>query len=400
VALWATAAADAAGPGFSAVLGGSGQDYAAAVATDAQGNAYIAGLTYSPDFPVTAGAFQTKLAGNGSLANPSAIASDAFVAKLASDGTVLWCTFLGGSANDYATGVGVDAAGNVLVTGWTRSFDFPMANALQRAFNTGASPYGWDAFVSKLDPTGSKLLYSTFLGGPNDDGAYGLAVDAVGNAYVTGSVGDAAGFTGFASTASGFGIFITKLNPQGGLVYSYFHPYGSFAAYAGAAAIAVDSTGAAYVAASASPYYPVATTQSFGPPGTMDALVFKISPDGSQKIYEVTLGGSAAAEGFAVAVDHTGAAYVAGITTSVDFPLLRPIQTWVRARCGRAPMAASLGRPWTIFPSRFRRRWRSTPPRPTRSTRPPAMPASSKAWTAASPGTRPATASPAPIRRC
>jgi uncharacterized protein (TIGR03437 family) len=332
VALWATTVGYAAGPGFSAVLGGSGQDYAAAVASDAQGNTYVAGLTYSPDFPVTAGAFQSKLAGNGSLANPYAIASDAFVAKFAPNGTLLWSTFLGGSADDYATGVGVDAAGNVLVCGWTRSFDFPVSNAIQGKFNGGASPYRWDAFVTKLDPTGSKLIYSTFLGGPDDDGAYGLAVDASGNAYVTGPVGDAAGFTGFSSSATGFGVFVTKLNPQGALVYSFFHPHGSFAGIAAASAIAVDSTGAAYVAGSASPYYPVSTTQTFGPPGNLEALVFKLSPDGSRRIYEVTLGGSGDAEGMAIAVDHSGAAYVAGITTSVDFPLLRPLQSNMGAR--------------------------------------------------------------------
>lgn len=139
-------------------MGGSGQDYAAAVASDAAGNTYIAGLTYSPDLRVTAGAFQTRLAGNWSLAVPNSIASDAFVAKFAPDGTLLWSTFLGGGGDDYATGVGVDAAGNVLVAGWTRSIDFPVLHAVQGAFNNGVSPYGWDAFVTKLDPTGSKLV--------------------------------------------------------------------------------------------------------------------------------------------------------------------------------------------------------------------------------------------------
>lgn len=126
VALCTTA--HAAGTNFAAVLGGSGQDYAASVASDASGNTYIAGLTYSPDFPVTAGAFQTTIGGNGTLANPNSIASDAFVAKFGPSGTLLWCTFLGGSADDYATGVGVDASGNVVVTGWTRSLDFPVLN--------------------------------------------------------------------------------------------------------------------------------------------------------------------------------------------------------------------------------------------------------------------------------
>jgi len=313
-------------------MGGSGQDYAAAVASDAAGNTYIAGLTYSPDLRVTAGAFQTRLAGNWSLAVPNSIASDAFVAKFAPDGTLLWSTFLGGGGDDYATGVGVDAAGNVLVAGWTRSIDFPVLHAVQGAFNNGVSPYGWDAFVTKLDPTGSKLVYSTFLGGPNDDGAYGLAVDASGNAYVTGSVQVAAGFTGFNSSATGFGIFVSKLDPQGALVYSYFHPYGSFAGIAAAGAIAVDAAGSAYIAGTASSYYPVSPTKTFGPRGYSQALVFKLSPDGSQKIYETTLGGSVDAEGMAIAVDRTGAAYVAGITTSVDFPLVHPLESNMGAR--------------------------------------------------------------------
>src|SRR5580698_10292605 len=174
--------AHAAGTNFAVVFGGSGQDYAASVASDSAGNTYVAGLTYSPDLQVTPSAFQTTIGGNGTLANPNSIASDAFVAKFAPDGTLIWSTFLGGSADDYATGVGVDAAGYVLVTGWTRSLDFPVLNAAQ-ATNKG----GWDAFVAKLDPTGSKLIYSTYLGSPSDDGAYALALDSSGNAYVTGS---------------------------------------------------------------------------------------------------------------------------------------------------------------------------------------------------------------------
>ena len=162
VAIVITTMAHAAGPGFSAVLGGSGQDYAASVASDAAGNTYVAGLTYSPDLHVTAGAFQTKLAGNGSLANPNAIASDAFVAKFAPDGKLLWSTFLGGSADDRATGVGVDAAGNVIVVGWTRSFDFPVFHAAQSSMNNGVSPYRWDAFVTKLDPTGESCSIPLF----------------------------------------------------------------------------------------------------------------------------------------------------------------------------------------------------------------------------------------------
>ena len=234
VALWAIATANAAGPNFSAILGGSGQDYAAAVATDAQGNVYVAGLTYSPDFRVTAAALQSKIGSVG--------ASDAFVAKFAPDGTLLWSTYLGGCCDDWATGVAVDAAGNVLVTGWTRSADFPVLHAVQGTLNNGVSPARYDAFVAKLDPTGSKLLYSTFLGGSGDDGAYGLAVDAAGNAYVAGNVQSSASFPGMKSTPDVNGIFVSKLDPNGALVYSFLHPYGS------AAGIAVDSAGSAYVA--------------------------------------------------------------------------------------------------------------------------------------------------------
>src|SRR5664279_6471985 len=129
VALWTIAAAHAAGPSWNAILGGAGQDYAASVATDSQGNVYVAGLTYSPDFPTTAAALQPKIGGVG--------ASDAFVSKFAPDGTLRWATFLGGSGDDWATGIAVDSAGNILVTGWTRSADFPTLHALQPTLNNG-----------------------------------------------------------------------------------------------------------------------------------------------------------------------------------------------------------------------------------------------------------------------
>jgi uncharacterized protein (TIGR03437 family) len=321
----------AAGVNFAAVFGGSGQDYAASVASDSAGNTYIAGLTYSPDLQVTAGAFQTHIGGNGSLANPSSIAADAFVAKFGPDGTLLWSTFLGGSGDDYANGVAVDSSGNVLVTGWTRSTDFPVLNALQQTLNNGVSPFRWDAFVTKLDAGGGKLVYSTYLGGPDDDGAHGLAVDAGGNAYVTGSLLVAAGFTGFSNSASGFGAFVTKIGPQGALAYSFFHPNVSFAQLP-AAGIAVDSAGSAYVTGTAASAFPVAATHTFGPQGRSDALVFKLSPDGSKIVYETTLGGSVDADGLAIALDSTGAAYIGGVTTSVDFPLVIPVQSTMGAR--------------------------------------------------------------------
>ena len=137
----------AAGPIFSAILGGSGQDFATSVASDAQGNVYVVGLTYSPDFPVTTGAVQTKFGGT----------CDAFVAKLGPDGKPIWSTYLGGILDDWATGVALDSAGNVLVTGYTRSPNFPLVNPIQATYNNGASD-DYDAFVAKLDPNGTKQI--------------------------------------------------------------------------------------------------------------------------------------------------------------------------------------------------------------------------------------------------
>ena len=306
----------ATGTDFSAILGGAGQDYATSVATDPQGNIYVAGLTYSPDFPVTQGAVQTKFGGT----------SDAFVAKLSSDGKLIWATYLGGILDDWATGVALDSAGNVLVTGYTRSANFPIANAAQGVLDNGASPDNYDAFVAKLSPDGAKLFYSTFLGGSMDDAASGIAVDSGGNAYVAVSVGSAAGFPGIKNGPANFGIVVTKLDPQGALVYSLFHLYGT------AAAIAVDAAGSAYIAGTASSALPSSATHTFGTPGSTEALIFKISPDGSNKVYETTLGGSSQANAAAIAVDSTGQAYVAGSTSSVDFPLLHPFQNSLGAR--------------------------------------------------------------------
>jgi uncharacterized protein (TIGR03437 family) len=305
----------AAGPVFATLLGGSGQDFATSLASDAQGNVYVAGLTYSPDFRVTTGAVQTKFGGT----------CDAFVAKLGPDGKVIWSTYLGGILDDWATGVALDSAGNVLVTGYTRSGNFPLVNAVKSTLNN-VNLDDYDAFVAKLDPNGTKLLYSTFLGGVGDDGAAGIAADAAGNAYVAVTVQSAAGFPGTRNAPDGGGIVVSKLNPQGALIYSFYHPYGT------AGGIAVDAAGGAYVTGTAYSFNPSSATQSFGTAGTAQAMVFKISPDGSKKIYETTLGGSVRADGTAITVDAAGEVYVTGSTSSVDFPLVHPLQSTPGAR--------------------------------------------------------------------
>ncbi|TMI08125.1 MAG: hypothetical protein E6H40_12740 [Betaproteobacteria bacterium] len=165
---------------YSTYLGGSSGDEGFGIAVDAAGSAYVTGGTGSADFPTTAGAFQTTYGGG-----------DAFVTKLNATGTALvYSTYLGGSGNDYGSGIAVDAAGSAYVSGSTSSTDFPTANPSQAAYGGGVAEGGGttgaDAFVSKLDATGSALLYSTYLGGSSNEYGRGIAVDAAGAAYVTG----------------------------------------------------------------------------------------------------------------------------------------------------------------------------------------------------------------------
>ena len=307
--------AHAAGPIFSATLGGSGQDFALAVSSDSQGNTYVAGLTYSPDFPVTPQAVQTKF---GQTCNT-------FVTKLSPDGKVIWSTYLGGILDDWATGGAVDSAGNVLVAGYTRSANFPLANVIESMYNNGDPDNdNYDAFVAKLSPDGSKLVYSTFLGGVGVDGANGIAVDAAGNAYVA-VTGYDSGFPGIPNGSNQGGIIVSKLDPKGGLIYSFFHPSGL------AAGIALDAAGSVYVAGTANPGIS-GINQIFSTPGNGQAMAFKLSPDGTKKIWETRLGGSVRADAEAIGVDSSGAVYVAGTTSSADFPLVRPLQSTTGAR--------------------------------------------------------------------
>ena len=163
---------------WSTYLGGSGDDVGYGIAVDAAGNAYVTGCTDSSNFPTTAGACDTTYNGGS---------SDVFVAKLNASGSgLVYSTYLGGSGHDdYGSGIAVDAAGNAYVTGYTYSSDFPTtAGALDRTYNGGG-----DVFVAKLNASGSGLVYSTYLGEAavsTSRHGHGIAVDAAGNAYVTG----------------------------------------------------------------------------------------------------------------------------------------------------------------------------------------------------------------------
>ena len=313
----------------STTLGGSGSDIGYSVAVDPAGNTYVTGATESADFP-TAGPFQ------GALSQaPSGPSTDVFVTKISPDGsTVLWSTYLGGKGRDTGYSIALGPNGSVYVAGVTESPDFPTRHAAQGTYGGGPS----DAFVARLSADGSALDWSTFLGGDQTDQARGLAVDQAGNAYVTGSTGSV-NFPAVNEVQSGVprpddvDAFVTKVAANGAS-FAYSTRLGGSNDDHGLA-IAVDSTGAAYVTGDTlSPGFPTVRPLQAASGGSAsgvagsfpDAFVAKLNPAGSALIYSTFLGGSDFDQGSAIAVDARGAAYVAGSTTSKDFPAVSALQ--------------------------------------------------------------------------
>lgn len=311
---------------YSTYLGGSIADQVQAIAVDSTGAVYVAGVSASPDFPLV-GAYQKT---NKPAASS---ATSAFVAKVNAAGTALvWSTYLGGSGvtlpvssyatatcgmtytstgsietcGDAASGIAVDASGNVYVTGAAHSTDFPLVNAYQKT-NEAAAAYATNAFVAKLNATGSALTWSTYLGG---SGRAVTVSEGGDNSSVTCSVGT--------STSSGSNATCGD----------------------GANAIALDASGNVYVTGqAASLNFPVVNAlqaQNLEP--TQTAFVTKIKADGSALMYSTYLGGSDANNAWsnylygvgdtsqAIAVDAAGEAYVAGLSLAADFPVVNAIQ--------------------------------------------------------------------------
>ena len=302
---------------YSTYLGGTGEDTSAGIAVDTRGNAYVAGTTSSTDFPTTAGAFQTACAGSGTCA-------DAFVAKLNRDGSgLIYSTYVGGSSGDAGWAVAVDDNGSAYIRGATGSVDFPTTNG---AFQTAAAG-DIDVFVAKLNPAGSGLIYSTYLGGDgqDDDLGGGIAVDRRGNAYVTGHTKSLNFPTtpGASQPAYGGGLwdaFVTKLDPTGSsLVYS---TYLGGTGFDQAFAIAVGRNGDAYVTGrTTSTDFPAVNAFQGAYRGSFDGFVTKIDATGSFLDYSTYLGGSSGEEANGIAVDRFGNAHVTGVTNSNDFPI-------------------------------------------------------------------------------
>jgi hypothetical protein len=302
---------------YSTYLGGSGfEDGASSIAVDAAGNAYVTGDTGSTDFP-TAHPMQPTYGGGD---------YDAYVAKLNAAGSALiYSTYLGGGATDVGNGIAVDAAGNAYVTGYTYSTDFPTAHPLQSAYGGGDA----DAFVVKLNAAGSALVYSTYLGGSSGELGSGIAVDAAGNAYVTGYTTSRNFPTAHPLQPANGGdhdAYVAKLNAAGSaLVYS---TYLGGSGGDGGADIAVDAAGNAYITGSTdSTDFPTSHPVQPASGGDGDAFVAKVNAAGSALVYSTYLGGSGGDVGADIAVDAAGNAYVTGWTTSTDFPTanaLRP----------------------------------------------------------------------------
>jgi hypothetical protein len=299
---------------YSTYLGSTGADLGLAIAVDSSGSAYIAGGTSSTMFPVL-NAFQSDY-GLG--------AQNAFISKLKSNGSgLVYSTYLGGDDNDSATGIAVDSSGSAYVTGFATSTNFPTLNPLQ-----GALEGLVNAFVAKLSSSGSALVYSTFLGGSASDLGAGIAIDSSGNAYITGSATstDFPTKSPFQSALAGRqNAFVSEMNSSGSaLVFSTY--LGGSAADQGVA-ISVGSGGTAYVSGTAtSTNFPTQAPLQAALAGGSDAFVSEFGAGGTSLVYSTYLGGSDTDQAGGIAVDSGGDAFVAGNTSSPDFPVVNPFQ--------------------------------------------------------------------------
>jgi len=293
---------------YSTYLGGSGNDAGRKIAVDATGAAYVTGETSGGTFPVSGASQGTFGGGTG----------DAFVTKYGPFGTVVYSTYLGGTTADIGRGIAVDLTGAVYVTGTTLG-GFPVLNAAQTTF--GGTK---DAFVTKLASTGA-VVYSTYLGGVNQEDGQDVAADSTGSVFVTGNAGPA--FPTLNATQSQFGggeadAFVTKIGGSGQILFSTY--FGGPAVDIGQG-IAVDGGGAAYITGVAFGTIPVVNAVQPASGGSVDAFVLKINASGSIR-YATYLGGAGEESGADIAVDAAGAAYVTGFVFLGQFPVKNPAQ--------------------------------------------------------------------------
>ena len=296
---------------YSTYLGGNGKDAGLGISVDKDGQATVCGYAESSNFPTTIGAFDRTLGGT----------RDAFLTKLNATGTKLvYSTLIGGSLADEAAGLAVDKNGNPCLTGTTLSADFPTT---MRAYDTTFS--GGDAFLSKINSSGTGLVFSTFFGGSGEEKGLGIVLDPSENIYLTGTTTSANLPTtsgAYDKTLGGSGdLFVTKFDTAGNsLVFSTY--LGSNGVDGTLGGLAVDNGKNVYVTGfTESNGYPItsgAWDSAFS--GSNEAFVTKLNPAGSALVYSTYLGGSSVEYGRSVAVDALGDAIVTGYTKSANWP--------------------------------------------------------------------------------
>jgi len=300
---------------YSTYYGGSSFEKAAAIAVGPSGAIYVGGSTGSTDLPAATG-FQ-QVHGGGS--------SDGFVLKIRADGSGPdYATYLGGSDDEFLSGLAVDATDHAYVAGVTRSLDFPIAGALQSTYGGGSG----DAFVTEFSPDGAQHVFSTYLGGSSTDSAMGIDVDQAGAVYLTGSTSSADfpirnPYQPFKSSGPE-DAFLTKLRSGGnGIDYSTF--LGGKEIDAGVDVVVDDSGQAHVVGKTASLGFPLVSPIQILVDG-VDGFYASFSADGRSLRLSTPLGGSASDGAQAMALSQSGDAWMVGRTESVDFPLVNAFQ--------------------------------------------------------------------------
>lgn len=300
---------------FATYLGGSTIDYASSIVLDSSDNIYVAGVTTSGDFP-NSNAVQTSLLGS----------SDMFVAKLNSTGSTLqYSTYLGGTADDSNSGVGVDGSNSVYVLGQTNSSDYPLVSPLQNTYQGGT-----DLVLTKLNSIGNSIVYSTYLGGTGGEFNGSLAVNTGGNAFVAADTtsSDLATVSSFQSAYGGGSTdgFVAKLNTAGSS-YDYLTYIGG-SEFDQVSDVALDASSNAYVVGyTNSTNFPTASPIQVALAGGKDAFITKINSTGSALTYSTYFGGSGNDQAAALAINSSNEAFFAGTTYSSDITIVNSLQS-------------------------------------------------------------------------
>lgn len=321
---------------YSTYLGGNVFDWGLGVAVypNVPDNVYITGMNRSSNFPTTSGAFDTLCGSDGTCDGGL---MEGFVAKFDTSqsgaSSLIYSAFLGGSGDDFGRNLVADASGNAYVAGASNSTDFPLMNPLQ-----GSNSGDYDLIVTKVNPTGSALVYSTYIGGSGFDRSKGIALDSAGNIYVTGNTASSnfpvlnayqGSYGGGTTTDAEAGdAFLIKINAAGSsLLYStYLGGSGNDSGWG----IGADNLGNVYITGwTWSTNFPVVNPVQVANAGTVDAIVLKIDTTQSgagSMVYSTYLGGIGGDWGYGMALDSAGNAYLVGETQSTNFPTMNPFQ--------------------------------------------------------------------------